>query len=141
MLTSKFPASELRRISEANLILIQRHIYASYDLSVMPQKACNSCKKVVSVIEKDGPSGGRKRPNVNYAGLRLPATTTTRQQAEGCLCSYCHIGRMNGQEYARHCADVVASVGRPPAEDVQPPVAQKICSFCKGKQTTNDFRF
>ena len=75
--TRKFPASELRGIAEADLVLIQRHIYASYDLSVMPNKACKSCKKAIAVIEKDGPSGGRRKPNVDNhhnqaASRRLP---------------------------------------------------------------------
>ena len=132
--TWRFPGSELRGISEADLALIKKHLYAGYDLTQMPTKACKSCKKTLSVIEKDGPNASRKKPNVDYKSLRLPSTTATRQQTEGCLCSYCHIGRMNGSEYAKHCADVVASVGRPPVEDKPPPpVSENICSFCKGK--------
>ena len=132
----KFPGSDLRGIGEADLALIKKHIFAGYDLTMMPKKACKSCKVTVSYIEKNGTNSGRKRPNVDYEGLRLPSTTATRQQKEGCPCSYCHIGRMKCSEYTEHVKDVVASVGRPPADDRSPPpVAESICSFCKGKQT------
>ena len=134
--TRKFERSELRGISDADLVLIKIHIYDQYDLSLMPRKACRSCKKTLSFIEENGAKSGKNVPTVDYRSLRLPSSAATRSQAQGCECSFCQIGRMKASDYAKHCAAVRAPPGRPPVDgDSSPPVAEKICSFCKGKHS------
>lgn len=141
--TRKFDPSELRGISDSDLILIKKYVFDQYDLSRMPSKACRSCKKTLVFIDENGKKAGKNVPTVKYEDLRLPSPAATRNQALGCQCSFCEIGRMKGSDYANHCAKVRAPVGRPSADgDNAPPVAQKICSYCKGKQTTqNNIQF
>ena len=134
--TRKFDGSELRGISDADLALIKKHIFEHYDIERMPKKACRSCKKTLVHLEEFGPKTGWNAPNVIYKDLRLPSASATRNQALGCECSFCDIGRMKAPDYAKHCAKVRAPPGRPSVNgDTAPPVAQKICSFCKGKQS------
>ena len=133
--TRKFDGSELRGISDSDLILIKLYVFDQYDLSLMPTKACRSCKKTLAHIDKFGTKSGKNVPSVNYKDLRLPSATATRNQALGCQCSFCEIGRMKASDYKKHCDKVRAPPGRPADGDTAPPVAQKICSFCKGKQT------
>ena len=134
--TRKFDGSELRGISDADLAIIKKHVFDHYDPERMPNKACRSCKKTLVVLEEFGTKSGWNLPTVIYEDLRLPSTTATRNQALGCECSFCEIGRMKASDYARHCARVRAPPGRPSAHgDTAAPVAQKICSFCKGKET------
>ena len=136
-------ASQFRPISDVDLERIRKHHYPDYDLSVMPTVLCTSCKKALSYIDEHGKDAGLNLPEAAYENLHLPSSTSTRQQAICCQCSFCQVGRMNGVEYKRYCAGKRVSQGRPPAEDKSAPLTptgQTICSLCKGKYLFNFYQ-
>ena len=129
--------SDVRTINDVDLERILKFHYADYNIAVMPTVVCSSCRKALRFIDTHGKNAGYSLPEPEYDKLRLPATTTTRQQATCCDCSFCQVGRMNGIEYKKYCSAKRAGKGRPVAEDrADPPtpIGQTICSLCKGIQ-------
>ena len=125
----------VRPITSNLLELIKKWNQPNYDISVQPSVCCLSCIDALKHVDQHGLNQSRNLPDLEYETFRLPVGT--RQQTLRCDCQYCTVGRLSGQQYMKHCKDVVASQGRPP-KDPAPKIAPEpvmICQQCQGKHT------
>ena len=128
---------DFQQINDEVLNLIKDHgRQPNYDLDINPRVCCKSCVVTLRHIAKNGLNAGRSLPNVQYDKLKLPVVT--RQQSGRCSCTYCCVGRLNGQQYHNFCKDVRKGVGKLPSDpestssNGDSPDVAVICQKCQG---------
>lgn len=123
--------SNLRKITDAYLELIQTQVLPEYNPSVQPSVICLSCQKSLTEISKQGLASSRKLPSIDYSTLtwRSVITRSTGQ----CLCSVCKIGRLSGPAYKAYLLSLDRKPGRPPTVAEAPSPSVKRCEKCLGE--------